>query len=241
MAEEIRVEVWGPNLGTKGAAMHVHANGCADTQRRRIYTQAGPEACWRMNAGSLKDIVLDVYDPGSFEYEEENWSDYAGEFEVFPCVHFPSESTSTTEAKEATMPVATDPKTDRPARNRKSAAKPAPKVGRQAASVTTSRQPVAKETTKPSAQQRKLEKENPKQYKKATPTTRSRIEAPAGFKAWTDTKLAARVLKEKKAGKTIKEIAAGLRLPADERHWHKVSLVYRAAAGADRPTARKAK
>jgi len=47
---------------------------------------------------------------------------------------------------------------------------------------------------------------------------------------FADPKLPARVLRLKGQGRTIKQIAAELGLPAEERYWHRVSLVYRAAA-----------
>jgi len=53
-----------------------------------------------------------------------------------------------------------------------------------------------------------------------------------------DPKLPARVLRLKGQGNTIKAITAELGLPAEEKFWHRVSLVYRAAAdakGIDRP------
>jgi len=49
---------------------------------------------------------------------------------------------------------------------------------------------------------------------------------------WKDAKLPGRVLKLKASGKTIKQITAELGLPAREGVWHKVSLIYRAAADA---------
>jgi hypothetical protein len=75
---------------------------------------------------------------------------------------------------------------------------------------------------------------------KAKPAGRPRatIEPPKGFGSWDDAKLAARVLREKAKGSTIKQISAGLGLPEEERYFHRVSLVYRAAAdakGIERP------
>jgi hypothetical protein len=74
----------------------------------------------------------------------------------------------------------------------------------------------------------------PKAERKPRPT----IEPPSGFRSWDDAKLAARVLREKAKGSTIKAISAGLGLPEVERYFHRVSLVYREAAdakGIDRP------
>jgi hypothetical protein len=74
--------------------------------------------------------------------------------------------------------------------------------------------------------------------KKAAGRPRATIEPPSGYKSWDDPKLAAFVLREKAKGQTIKAIAATLDLPAEERFWHRVSLVFRAAAdakGIERP------
>jgi hypothetical protein len=115
--------------------------------------------------------------------------------------------------KETTMPATA---TAKPARGRKPASKPAP------ASTRTSKATAAKPGPKSTV----------KKETTAKATVRSRVPVPSGFKSWEDPKLATRVLKEKAAGKTIKEITAGLGLPTDERHAHKVSLVYRKAADA---------
>lgn len=65
------------------------------------------------------------------------------------------------------------------------------------------------------------------------------LDAPEGFKSWTDPKLATAVVRMKtKEKKTIKAIAEALGLPAEHRSWFAVSKVWRETAdakGIDRP------
>jgi hypothetical protein len=125
--------------------------------------------------------------------------------------------------KETTVPATATAK-------RQPASKPAPANGRKGS--------VAKGTVAGPGSARKAAAAKPgpkstvKKETTAKATVRSRVPVPSGFKSWEDPKLATRVLKEKASGKTIKEITAGLGLPTDERHAHKVSLVYRKAADA---------
>jgi hypothetical protein len=74
---------------------------------------------------------------------------------------------------------------------------------------------------------------------KKAPARSSSVPVPEGFKSWTDPKLATAVVRMKtKGGKTIKEIAAALGLPAVHRSWFLVSKVWRDTAdakGLDRP------
>jgi hypothetical protein len=142
-----------------------------------------------------------------FDYRTDDGKVYKGQ--ASPAQTFWLAPSSTTEAKEATMPATTT--------KRQPASKPAPANGRKTAKATAAK-PAPKSTVK---------KETT-----AKATVRSRVPVPSGFKSWEDPKLATRVLKEKASGKTIKEITAGLGLPTDERHAHKVSLVYRKAADA---------
>jgi hypothetical protein len=58
---------------------------------------------------------------------------------------------------------------------------------------------------------------------------RQRVEVAPGFD-WNAKGLAAKVVKAKQAGKTIKAISVDLGLPQNESAWHKLSLVYRAEA-----------
>ncbi len=78
------------------------------------------------------------------------------------------------------------------------------------------------------------EKPAAKATKKPGVPTRTLGKAPAdtdGFD-WKAKALPGRVLKLKASGKTIKQITAELGLPAREGVWHRVSLIYRAAADA---------
>jgi hypothetical protein len=69
--------------------------------------------------------------------------------------------------------------------------------------------------------------------KKAPAKKAEPIEPPAGFKSWTDPKLATAVVRKKtKEGKTIKTIAEELGLPAVHRSWFLVSKVWRETADA---------
>jgi hypothetical protein len=55
---------------------------------------------------------------------------------------------------------------------------------------------------------------------------------------WTSKAVAAKVVKLKKTGKTIKQITEALGLPAEQKYWMKVSIVWRTEAdrlGLDRP------
>jgi hypothetical protein len=108
-----------------------------------------------------------------------------------------------------------------------------PKPTRRGRKPATKSAPAPARTSQPKATAAKpTPKSSPKKDTTAKATVRSRVPVPSGFKSWDDPKLAARVLKEKAAKKTIKQITEGLGLPVDERHAHKVSLVFRAAADA---------
>jgi hypothetical protein len=89
-----KVHVLGPNLATNGGeTFHVHAEGCADVHRSRIYASADHE--WdRKNAydfGSLDECVKDtyhdqIYSDHAGEDPDQISADYASDFKVFPCV-----------------------------------------------------------------------------------------------------------------------------------------------------------
>jgi hypothetical protein len=73
--------------------------------------------------------------------------------------------------------------------------------------------------------------------KPATPKATTTKPAAEGID-WTSKAVAAKVVKLKKAGKTIKQITEELGLPAEQRMWMKVSIVWRSEAdrlGLDRP------
>jgi len=84
----IRVQIWGPNLPTSGAQIHIHTPGCADTTRG-IYRQREHGRRWIVEVSSLRDVVLAVYPPADFGYDADRaWQDFAGDIRVFPCVTF---------------------------------------------------------------------------------------------------------------------------------------------------------
>lgn len=78
-----KVAIWGPNLRTQDATMHIHKPGCADT-KRGIYVG---HRSWEIEVQCEKDIVLDIYPPDEFLYEEDGdeWHGYK-DHKIFPCV-----------------------------------------------------------------------------------------------------------------------------------------------------------
>lgn len=83
------ITILGPNLGGGTESMHVHATGCADTNKRLYFNADG----WKIpDATSIKEIVTDIYPPSDFDYPESDWQDYAGDIRFFPCVTLPKES-----------------------------------------------------------------------------------------------------------------------------------------------------
>jgi hypothetical protein len=82
----MKVTVWGPNLGTRGASMHVHRPGCADTTRGIYRRLSEAERGWTVEVESTRDVVFAVYPPDQFDYDEADWENYLGEFKFFPCV-----------------------------------------------------------------------------------------------------------------------------------------------------------
>jgi hypothetical protein len=86
----VKVEIWGPNLpkSKHDESFHVHTPECADTTRG-IYQQARPP--WQIDVEKFDDIVLDIYPPDEFDYdpnEDGEFSSYAMDVYVFPCVMF---------------------------------------------------------------------------------------------------------------------------------------------------------
>lgn len=100
------VTVAGPNLNDpkQSGRMHVHASGCADLKRRRVYR--GIEEPWTIEVSGIKDLVESIYGDQIEENPTYTWEDYLTEIDVFPCVTFP---TTTGEAKEATPAPTTKP------------------------------------------------------------------------------------------------------------------------------------
>ncbi len=84
-----QLHVLGPNLLGSGTAetFHVHAQGCPDVQRRRLY--AGREHDWDRThtypARCLDDIVTAVYADIIAE-SGDTPADYRHDFRLFPCV-----------------------------------------------------------------------------------------------------------------------------------------------------------
>jgi hypothetical protein len=77
---------------------HVHAAGCQDVKRKRIYQSW--ELQWdvenEIEVSSLSEIVFDAYGPHAGSYfeeggytEEEGVKAYASDFKVFPCLNLP--------------------------------------------------------------------------------------------------------------------------------------------------------
>jgi hypothetical protein len=82
-------------------------------------------------------------------------------------------------------------------------------------------------------------KPKPRTREPAAPklTTEAKPPATDGID-WTSKAVAAKVVKLKKAGKTIKQITQEMGLPAEQKYWMKVSIVWRREAdkqGLDRP------
>lgn len=75
--------------------------------------------------------------------------------------------------------------------------------------------------------------------KKPAPKSAPTVPVPDGYRSWTDARLATKVVALKtKEGKTVKQIAEALGLPAIHRSWFLVSKVWRDTAdakGIDRP------
>lgn len=70
----------GINKGNTGV-IQIHRPGCADLKRNA----RGSEP-WTIEATSLKDIVLDIYDPECFLYDADTqWTDYLGDIDMIAC------------------------------------------------------------------------------------------------------------------------------------------------------------
>ncbi|WP_069164569.1 hypothetical protein [Nocardia altamirensis] len=91
----VDVVVIGPNLRATAHAFHVHAAGCADLDRSPTYRAREHQADAKnvRPLASLRDVVIDTYDPGSFDYDPDTdeWESFAVEFKVFPCVTWPAQ------------------------------------------------------------------------------------------------------------------------------------------------------
>lgn len=86
------VHVIGPNLSTEGEPFHVHAEGCSDVYRSRLYS--GPEFATDRTTTyeftGLRELVAAMYsdlmtDDPSVD-EDEYVTASLADFRVFPCV-----------------------------------------------------------------------------------------------------------------------------------------------------------
>lgn len=77
------VSILGPNLGPDTESFHIHSVGCADIKRSSLYRGQQP---WNLAVPSFQHIVEEVYsDIIGDDPENNTWSDYVGEFKLFPC------------------------------------------------------------------------------------------------------------------------------------------------------------
>ncbi|SRR6266581_124586 len=60
--------------------IEVHSPTCGDLTR-----DAAGASVWNVEATSFKDVVLDVYPPANFDYDEADWESYAGDVRIMPC------------------------------------------------------------------------------------------------------------------------------------------------------------
>lgn len=83
-----RVHVIGPNLLGAADTFHVHAEGCADVRRSRIY--ASPEFAndktFVYQVRSLTEISDEVYADIIAENDGDTGADYLQDFKVFTCL-----------------------------------------------------------------------------------------------------------------------------------------------------------
>lgn len=89
----MRVHIIGPNLMCpEGYTFHVHAEGCPDVKRKRLYRWADhawdTEHAYEMD--SMQEVVEFMYDGQlSDNADDPEWSDwhaYEPDFKWFPCV-----------------------------------------------------------------------------------------------------------------------------------------------------------
>jgi hypothetical protein len=97
----IMITVTAVNQGT--GSINIHRPGCADIKR----TSRG-SSVWDIEVTEgLKDIVMDIYPPSDFEYDEAEWEGQSGDIEIMPCCP------SLTTAPKADKPVKIAHKTER--------------------------------------------------------------------------------------------------------------------------------
>ncbi len=84
----MKVHVIGPNLAHQNEQLHVHAEGCADVRRSRVY--ASPEFDHdKAHALEMRDqraVVEYVYADQIAESGGLDWQDYEHDFKWFACV-----------------------------------------------------------------------------------------------------------------------------------------------------------
>jgi hypothetical protein len=198
--------------------MSLHRDGCRDIEREREDHASNVERFEEESITAALDHMVDE-ELREMGYDHESVK-----------VHNCTKEAAVTTTTDPTAVVLPKPKRQRrkpapvttrhdPSIVRKPAAKSAPKNGRK---VTTAKATPAKA----------------KPVKESAPANRSKVNPPNGFKTWDDKRLAAKIVKAKQAGSTIKEIAEELGLPAEHGSWFRVSKVWRESAdarGLDRP------
>jgi hypothetical protein len=75
--------------------IHVHKAHCGDLRQSKYAQLVRTGSVWTVEAASICDIVLDVYDPDDFEYDPADWRDYLGDLHIYPCVDLPEEDSTT--------------------------------------------------------------------------------------------------------------------------------------------------
>lgn len=83
----MRVVVIGPNLVDQSKGQfHVHKEGCNDTKKYR-----GQPLDYVIDVETRKDIVLDIYPPNEFDYNEDTEWMNMDDMYLAPCVNLPQE------------------------------------------------------------------------------------------------------------------------------------------------------
>lgn len=86
-----RVVTIGPNLFGAADDFHVHAADCADLRRNRLYRHHRDDIAHPHDVASLRDLVHTIYNPDDFDYDPDQWADFAPGINVFPCIDLPDE------------------------------------------------------------------------------------------------------------------------------------------------------
>ncbi len=83
----MRVLVIGPNLPDPGETFHVHAEGCGDVKRSRLYSSPSFnfDKSHPLEYDSVEELVKDIYQDILAEGDED-WHNYIQEFKWFSCV-----------------------------------------------------------------------------------------------------------------------------------------------------------